>query len=106
VTLITSIFTAHYIYLWSRFFPPLTQPLPSFDGRAVCYPTARNLRDYLCWRQVDCHINNLYNTTFWALIQKGGMTAVEAEKELVVCVSIWFAPGGLWYAYTNVNGGG
>jgi tRNA(His) 5'-end guanylyltransferase len=30
------------------------------------------------------HINNLYNTTFWALIQKGGMDPKEAEKELAV----------------------
>lgn len=28
--------------------------LPTFDGRAVCYPSERNLRDYLSWRQVDC----------------------------------------------------
>lgn len=30
------------------------------------------------------HINNLYNTTFWALIQLGGMDGKEAEKELAV----------------------
>lgn len=30
------------------------------------------------------HINNLYNTTFWALIQLGGMDATEAEKALKV----------------------
>lgn len=30
------------------------------------------------------HINNLYNTTFWALIQNGGMDAKDAEKELAV----------------------
>jgi hypothetical protein len=30
------------------------------------------------------HINNLYNTTFWALIQLGGMDAKSAEKELAV----------------------
>lgn len=28
--------------------------LPTFDGRAVCYPSWENLRDYLSWRQVDC----------------------------------------------------
>lgn len=33
--------------------PDLTM-LPTFDGRAVCYPTWENLRDYLSWRQVDC----------------------------------------------------
>ncbi|RYC65336.1 hypothetical protein CHU98_g883 [Xylaria longipes] len=54
----------------------------SFDGRAVCYPSVQNLRDYMSWRQVDCHINNLYNTTFWSLIQLGGFDAKEAEKFL------------------------
>jgi tRNA(His) 5'-end guanylyltransferase len=36
------------------------------------------------------HINNLYNTTFWALIQKGGMTAQEAEKELDVSGTCYY----------------
>ena len=30
------------------------------------------------------HINNLYNTTFWALVQKGGMDATQAEDRLKV----------------------
>ncbi len=53
----------------------------------------------MSWRQVDCryskrparsgpdllgHINNLYNTAFWALIQLGGMDSTEAEKTLKV----------------------
>lgn len=59
-------------------------PLPTFDGRAVLYPSIENLRDYLSWRQVDAHINNLYNTTFWMLILRGGRTEKEAEKELQV----------------------
>ncbi|KFY10849.1 hypothetical protein V492_04812 [Pseudogymnoascus sp. VKM F-4246] len=84
VTTIVSMFTAYYVHLWPSFFPdsPLTFPLPGFDGRAVQYPTVQNLRDYMSWRQVDCHINNLYNTTFWTLIQKGGMDAKTAEAEL------------------------
>jgi len=28
------------------------------------------------------HINNLYNTTFWALVQQGAMNAKDAEKTL------------------------
>jgi tRNA(His) 5'-end guanylyltransferase len=28
------------------------------------------------------HINNLYNTTFWALVQQGGMDPREAEQRL------------------------
>jgi len=84
VTTVVSTFTAYYVHLWSNFFPDatLTPPLPSFDGRAVQYPTVQNLRDYMSWRQVDCHINNLYNTTFWALINIGGMVHRAAEREL------------------------
>ncbi|KAH6148141.1 hypothetical protein HBI68_192890 [Parastagonospora nodorum] len=83
-TTITSTFTSYYVFLWAQYFPdkPLTAPLPSFDGRAVCYPSDFNLRDYMSWRQVDCHINNLYNTTFWALVQQGGMEPRAAEQKL------------------------
>jgi tRNA(His) 5'-end guanylyltransferase len=28
------------------------------------------------------HINNLYNTTFWALVQQGGMDPRDAEQRL------------------------
>ncbi|KAF9884842.1 tRNA-His guanylyltransferase [Aspergillus nanangensis] len=90
VTTIVSTFTAHYIYQWGTHFPetPLESPyLPSFDGRAVVYPTARNLRDYMSWRQVDCHINNLYNTTFWTMVLQGGMSNTDAEQELKGTVS-------------------
>jgi tRNA(His) 5'-end guanylyltransferase len=56
VTTIVSTFTAYYVHLWPSFFTDavLTPPLPSFDGRAVQYPSIRNLRDYMSWRQVDC----------------------------------------------------
>ncbi|KAE8353749.1 Thg1 C terminal domain-containing protein [Aspergillus coremiiformis] len=90
VTTIVSTFTAHYVYLWGTYFPdtPLQSPyLPSFDGRAIIYPTTRNLRDYMSWRQVDCHINNLYNTTFWTMVQQGGMSNTDAEQELQGTVS-------------------
>ncbi|KAJ9492048.1 hypothetical protein VN97_g1197 [Penicillium thymicola] len=90
VTTIVSTFTAHYIYKWSEYFPerPLLPPyLPSFDGRAVIYPSNRILRDYMSWRQVDCHINNLYNTTFWTMVLQGGMSNTDAEQELKGTVS-------------------
>ncbi|OJJ63958.1 hypothetical protein ASPSYDRAFT_83994 [Aspergillus sydowii CBS 593.65] len=90
VTTIVSTFTAHYIYLWSKYFvdTPLQPPyLPSFDGRAVMYPATKNLRDYMSWRQVDCHINNLYNTTFWMMVLRGGMSNTDAEEELKGTVS-------------------
>ncbi|KAL3494802.1 Thg1 C terminal domain-containing protein [Aspergillus germanicus] len=90
VTTIVSTFTAHYIFLWGKYFPdmPLQSPyLPSFDGRAVMYPATKNLRDYMSWRQVDCHINNLYNTTFWYMVQEGKMSNTDAEQELKGTVS-------------------
>ncbi|KAK7531150.1 Thg1 C terminal domain-containing protein [Phyllosticta citricarpa] len=89
VTTVATTFTSYYIHLWSKHFPDkeLTPPMPSFDGRAVMYPSVGNLRDYVSWRQVDCHINNLYNTTFWALINQGGMSATAAEQRLAGTIS-------------------
>jgi tRNA(His) guanylyltransferase len=55
---------------------------PVFDGRIILYPSLNNLKDYLSWRQVDCHINNLYNTTFWALVIIGNLTREEANERL------------------------
>ena len=68
---------------------------PSFDGRAVLYPDAKNVRDYFAWRQADCippfdkadtgHINNLHNTTYWALVNQG-MSEQDATKRLEVFI--------------------
>ncbi|KAJ9612909.1 tRNA-His guanylyltransferase [Cladophialophora chaetospira] len=96
VTTVVSAFTAAYVLGGDEYFVKegegggkvlSMEMLPTFDGRAVCYPTWENLRDYLRWRQVDCHINNLYNTTFWTLVQQGGMTQTEAEEHLKGTVS-------------------
>ncbi|KAK8245990.1 tRNAHis guanylyltransferase-like protein Thg1 [Phyllosticta capitalensis] len=89
VTTVATTFTSYFIHLWPKHFPDkaLTPPMPSFDGRAVMYPSVENLRDYMSWRQVDCHINNLYNTTFWTLINRGGMTGTAAEQRLAGTVS-------------------
>ncbi|KAJ3405402.1 hypothetical protein CcCBS67573_g00578 [Chytriomyces confervae] len=69
ISTVASLFTAHYVVNWGKFMDGTAMKYPpSFDARAVCYPTNENLRDYISWRQADCHINNLYNTTFWALV--------------------------------------
>jgi tRNA(His) guanylyltransferase len=34
------------------------------------------------------HINNLYNTCFWALVQQGGLTETEAEREMKACLRV------------------
>ena len=58
LTTVVSTFTSYYVHLWPTYFSekPLTDPMPSFDGRVVLYPSLQNLRDYLSWRQVDCEV--------------------------------------------------
>lgn len=82
---IVSLFASNFVMHWSTYFgDEKLQYAPCFDSRVVCYPNDQVLRDYLSWRQADCHINNLYNTTFWALV-KSGMKESEAEAKLRVC---------------------
>lgn len=80
---VLSLFSSAYVFYYSKYFPdrPLKQ-IPSFDARIVLYPSIEDLKAYLSWRQVDTHINNLYNTTFWALIKQGNLTTTEAHKRL------------------------
>ncbi|KAG2207904.1 hypothetical protein INT47_010888 [Mucor saturninus] len=80
---IVSLFASNFVMNWAEYFgDDKLLYAPCFDSRTVCYPNDKVLRDYLSWRQADCHINNLFNTTFWALVLKGGMTEIEAEKYL------------------------
>ncbi|KRZ57453.1 Serine/threonine-protein kinase SULU [Trichinella nativa] len=84
VSTITSLFTSNYIFQWNFHFND-NRPLiwaPCFDGRVILYPTDENLTDYLKWRQADCHINNLYNTVFWKMVNEGQLKPAEAEKRL------------------------
>ncbi|XP_047956940.1 tRNA(His) guanylyltransferase 2-like isoform X2 [Salvia hispanica] len=81
VSSIVSFFSSTYTMRWNEFFPQKEMIyLPYFDGRAVCYPSSE-IKDYLAWRQVDCHINNQYNTCFWLLV-KSGMSKSGAQNEL------------------------
>ena len=75
VSLIASTFTSHYVMNGSWKYPP------SFDARAVLYPQKIQMMDYFRWRQVDCHINNLYNICFWNLV-KDGMSTKESMETL------------------------
>ena len=84
VSKIVSQFTSAYINKWPEFLSD-TSPLkcrPMFDGRAVMYPTNSCLRDYYSWRQADCHINNMYNTVFWKLVQQRHLSPDQATKHL------------------------
>ena len=92
LTTIVSQFSSLYVFYWPQFMPVPLQYPPSFDGRVIIYPTlqviplfrylVQNIRDYISWRQADTHINNLYNTAFWALVLQGGKSATDAEKIL------------------------
>lgn len=55
MTHVASQFSSSYVFYWKEYFEdqPLLYP-PGFDGRVVLYPTNRNLKDYLSWRQADC----------------------------------------------------
>ncbi|KAA1467192.1 tRNAHis guanylyltransferase [Dentipellis sp. KUC8613] len=88
VTTLTSYFTSSYVLHWPEYFPntPLRYP-PSFDGRIVLYPSEKEVRDYFAWRQADTHINNLYNTAFWALVQQGEQSTKDAHETLRGTVS-------------------
>ena len=96
-------FTSSYVFNWTKHFPGVSLKYPPlFDGRIVLYPGENVVRDYFSWRQVDseylsfelfpgelehvrvAHINNLYNTTFWALVQEGKQTATQAHEALRV----------------------
>uniref|UniRef100_A0A8C0HKE1 Probable tRNA(His) guanylyltransferase n=2 Tax=Accipitrinae TaxID=8955 RepID=A0A8C0HKE1_9AVES len=83
VTHVVSQFASSYVFYWKDYFKDqqLMYP-PGFDGRIVLYPSNQNLKDYLSWRQADCHINNLYNTVFWMLVQRSGLTPVQAQDRL------------------------
>jgi tRNA(His) guanylyltransferase len=80
-TNLVSLFTSVFVREWPKWFEDPLQSYPSFDARCILYPTSKNLRDYLSWRQADCHINNLYNTAFWELV-KEGQSERQAEQIL------------------------
>jgi len=80
---VVSLFTSTYVLNWPKYFPDVPlQYAVSFDGRIVSYPTDRDVRDYLSWRQADCHINNQYNTCFWNLAQKSSLSKEGAYERL------------------------
>jgi len=82
-TTITSCFASAFVLHFKDFFPnEVLKDVPMFDGRCVCYPDEKILKDYLSWRQVDCHINNLYNTCFWELVKREKLSTEDAHKRL------------------------
>ncbi|KAL6941936.1 tRNA-His guanylyltransferase [Hanseniaspora vineae] len=107
-TLFVSYFTAQYIFLWNKFFQTKENPqeldfkhLPCFDSRCVTYPNLKTIKDYLSWRFVDTHINNLYNTAFWKLILVCGLDPKTAEAEL--CGTLSSDKNEILWKRCNVN---
>lgn len=82
VSTVVSMFTAVYAMNFTKLTQKPLKLIPTFDGRLVCYPTIKILADYFSWRQADCHINNLYNTAFWALVKQGKLDRKAAEQRL------------------------
>lgn len=73
-SMLVSVFTACYNNQWNYFFhdsslgdPTSRQYDAWFDARPKEYPDYYSVIDYFRWRQIDCHINNTYNTTLHAL---------------------------------------
>jgi len=83
MTNVVSLFSSCFTMFWPRYFnsTQLQYP-PAFDARVVLYPSDENLRDYLCWRQADCHINNLYNVCFWKMVQEKGLSPAQSQDRL------------------------
>ena len=81
LSIVVSAFTSAFIFNWNKFFDQELLFPVSFDSRVVLYPDEKSLIDYFSWRQVDCHINNLYNTTFWLLVHSG-LSNTEAHQKL------------------------
>jgi tRNA(His) guanylyltransferase len=66
----------------------------SIQGREKFVTTSPGVRPIVCLpskfqlsviHYPSAHINNLYNTAFWALVQQGGQTTTEAHETLRVC---------------------
>ncbi|XP_045102040.1 tRNA(His) guanylyltransferase 2-like [Portunus trituberculatus] len=83
ISSIVSLFAGVYVYHWQSMFEDVKlHYCPAFDARVVLYPNNSCLRDYISWRQADCHINNMYNTCFWTLVQQGQCSRQNAEEIL------------------------
>ncbi|KAI8834297.1 tRNAHis guanylyltransferase-domain-containing protein [Chytridium lagenaria] len=101
---LVSLFTAHYMYAWNLFFPGVElQYPPSFDARIVLYPNEALLKDYFSWRQVDCHINNMYNTLFWALVQDKEDGKSQTEAQLILKDTDSAAKNEMLYSKFGIN---
>lgn len=76
-------FTQQYEKYWSTWFASkILQNPPSFNTTVSSYATLDQIIAYLGNEQRVAHEKNLYNTVLWNLIQIGGRSLVDAEREL------------------------
>lgn len=78
-SVLTSVFGAHYNDNFDKFFLYRQKHSARFDARIKEYANCKTVIEYFRWRQVDCHVNNLYNTTLHAL------TGRYRRHELIPC---------------------
>ncbi|XKL68638.1 hypothetical protein PGB90_006407 [Kerria lacca] len=83
LTIVNSLFSAAFVFYWKSFlgFTNMLYP-PAFEGHVYLFPSELNLKDYLSWRQIELHANNLYSSAFWAMVLKGKLSPKEAEEKL------------------------
>ena len=63
MTNLVSKFSSSYVFYWTKYFDGEGQQLkypPAFDGRVVLYPSNKNMKDYLSWRQADCKCTHMW----------------------------------------------
>lgn len=57
---VVSLFTSAYVFYWPTYFPTLKMVYPpSFDSRAVIYPSPKEVKDYFSWRQADSELSRV-----------------------------------------------
>ena len=82
-----SFMSVNCIMHWNEEFP--IKPvhglrLSTFGATTVMHPNSDVFffKVYFSWRQADCHISNLYNTSFWGLIRKCTLSPQDGENAL------------------------
>ena len=72
--------------VWSCILATATSETTSAGGKQIvsAYCPRPVSHIWTLGEYVSGHINNLYNTVFWTLVQRGGLTTTQAEDRLKV----------------------
>ena len=66
-SMLAAVFATAYNTEWDKFLDTPRRYNAWFDAKSFPYPTYQKTINYFRWRQVDCHVNNLYNTSLHAM---------------------------------------